>query len=55
MGLLYRNETYQIRGACFTIYKEFGGAFKEKIIEKALVIELKKRGLEVKAQPRITV
>jgi len=30
---LYEKESYQIRGACFEIYKTFGGAFKEKIID----------------------
>lgn len=44
--LLYKKESYLIRGACFDIYKKFGGAFKEKIINNALVIELRLRGLE---------
>ncbi|PIR75817.1 MAG: GxxExxY protein, partial [Candidatus Magasanikbacteria bacterium CG10_big_fil_rev_8_21_14_0_10_43_9] len=46
-GLLYEKETYTIRGACFQIWKEFGGAFKESIIEKALVIELNELGFGV--------
>lgn len=34
-GLLYENESYLIRGACFELYKKFGGAFKESVINKA--------------------
>ena len=53
--LLYPKESYEIRGACFWVWKEFGGAFKEKIIENALIIELKKRGLKVERQKRINI
>jgi GxxExxY protein len=55
MSFLYRRETYLIRGACFKIWKKFGGAFKEKVVENALIIELKKQGLKIQKQPRITV
>jgi len=44
---LYPIETYLIRKACFKVWKEFGGAFKEKIIERALTEELINLGLEV--------
>ena len=37
---LYKEQTYKIRGACFKIWREFGGAFKESIIDKALTEEL---------------
>lgn len=53
--LLYANITYKIRGACFKIWKEFGGAFKEKIIENALKEELKKLGLNLENQKRIDI
>ncbi len=55
MELLYKDLTYQIRGACFKIYKEFGGAFKEKIIDKALSKELKNRGLIIDEQKKINI
>lgn len=51
--LLHEKETYEIRGACFWIWKEFGGAFKESVIHKALVQELKYRKLAVESQKRI--
>ena len=55
MELLYKDLTYQIRGACFKIYKEFGGSFKEKIIDKALSKELKNRGLIIDEQKKINI
>jgi len=48
--LLYEDLTYKIRGACFDIWKEFGGAFKEKVVDRALNEELRIRGLDVENQ-----
>lgn len=53
--LLYEKETYLIRGACFEVWNEFGGAFKEKIIEKALQIALKEKKLNIETQKRINI
>lgn len=52
--LLYEEETRLIREACFEVWKEFGGAFKEKIIDRSLVIALKKKGLRVDSQKKIS-
>ena len=51
--LLYEEITYKIRGACLDVWREFGGAFKEKVIDRALTLALKKRGLRVEDQKRI--
>jgi len=40
--LLYKEMSYKTRGACFEVYKKFGGAFKELVINKALTLELNK-------------
>lgn len=53
--LLYGKETYEIRGACFWVWKEFGGSFKESVVQKALLVELKHRGLVAECQKRITL
>ncbi|OGY98997.1 MAG: hypothetical protein A2945_04095 [Candidatus Liptonbacteria bacterium RIFCSPLOWO2_01_FULL_52_25] len=53
--LLYKDASYLIRGACFDLYKKFGGAFKESIINNALVVELKSKGLSVETQKRIDI
>jgi len=52
---LYENESYKIRGACFDVWKSFGGAFKEKIIDRALTKALEKRGLKIDEQKRIDI
>ena len=52
---LYEKESYEIRGACFDVYKVFGGAFKEKVVDRALTEALKNRGLEVEDQKRINI
>ncbi|MBU2036741.1 GxxExxY protein [Patescibacteria group bacterium] len=53
--LLYEEITYQIRGACFWVYKEFRGSFKESIVDNALTKELISRGLTVEDQKRIDI
>ena len=52
---LYENESYKIRGACFDVWKNFSGAFKESVVDKALTISLEKRGLKVDEQKRIDI
>ena len=54
-NFLYEKETYEIRGACFTVWKELAGAFKESVVDKALIKELKDRGLKVESQKRMDV
>lgn len=53
--ILYEQETYKIRGACFRVWKEFGGAFKESIIERALILELENLDFTVDCQKKIGI
>ncbi len=53
--LLYQEETYKIRGACFRVWQEFGGAFKESIVERALVVEFGELGFMVDQQKKIPI
>ncbi len=39
--------SYQIRGAVFDVYNELGPGLMENVYEKALIIELLNRGLQV--------
>jgi len=55
VDFLYEKESYKIRGACFEIYKVFGGAFKEKVIDRALTKALEKQGLKIEEQKRIDI
>lgn len=52
---LYEKESYLIRGACFEVWKEFKGMFKESVIDKALTVALEARGLKVESQKRIDI
>jgi len=47
--------TYQIRGAVFEVNRVLGHGFLEKVYEKALMIELSRRGLSVENQVRLKV
>ena len=53
--LLYEALSYEIRGACFSVWKQFRGAFKETIIQRALVKEFKDRNLNIEEQKRIDI
>ena len=55
VDFLYEEESYKIRGACFEVYNAFGGAFKEKVVDRALTKVLEKRGLKVEEQKRIDI
>jgi len=47
--------TYDINGAVFEVNRVLGPGFLEKVYEKALMIELKKRGLMAESQVPIKV
>lgn len=53
--LLYREESYQIRGDCFSIYKKFRNTQKESIYQKSLLEELKIRGLNVSREKQLPI
>lgn len=53
--LLYQEESAKIFEACKEVYKEFGGSFKESIVDNALTVALEKRGLKVESQKRIDI
>ena len=43
--VLYRQESYQIMGACFEVYKVMGNGFVEPVYQECLGIEFTLRGL----------
>ena len=53
--LLYEEETYRIRGACFEVYKEEGCGFLEAVYRECLEIELDLQGIEFATQPRLVL
>jgi len=53
--LIEKELVYQINGCVFTVYKELGHGFLEKVYENALRIELESQGLNVQVQKPIQV
>jgi len=47
--------SYQIRGAVFDVYNELGPGLMENVYEKALIIELQNKKLQVQKQVPIEV
>lgn len=52
---LYEEESYKIRGACFDVWKQFKGMFKESVVDQALTIALEEKELKVESQKRINI
>jgi GxxExxY protein len=53
MDVLFKDESYQIMGASFEVYKEKGCGFMEAVYQECLGIELNLRSLPFKAQPEL--
>jgi len=53
--IIYPQESYIIRGACFTLYKKFRNTQKESIYQRSLVAELKNRGLNIEVEKQLPV
>ena len=52
---LYPEESYIIRGACFSIYKKFRNTQKESIYQRSLLEELKSKGLKVEREKQLPI
>jgi len=51
--ILFKDECYQIMGACFEVYKEMGSGFLESVYQECLAPEFDKRNIPYESQPRI--
>ena len=47
--LLLKNESYQVMGACFEVYKEKGCGFLEPVYQECLEIELQLQEIAFRA------
>ncbi|MBU3901138.1 GxxExxY protein [Patescibacteria group bacterium] len=52
---LYKKESFDVIDACQEVWKEFGGSFKEVIVDRALEIALRNKGYKIDNQKRINV
>jgi GxxExxY protein len=51
--LLFKDETFAIRGAIFEVYKEKGCGFAEAVYQECLEIELEVRGIPFVSHPKL--
>ena len=53
--LVYKEESYQIMGACFEVYKEMGCGFLEAVYQETLEIELSLRSIPFRPQVELAL
>lgn len=53
--LLYEDESYKIRGACFEVYKTLGNGFLEAVYQEALAKEFELRKIPFQEQKPLTI
>lgn len=51
--LLYADETYRLRGACFEVHKEKGCGFLEAVFQECLEVEFSEQGIPFQPHPLI--
>ncbi len=47
--------TYRVNGAAFAVFRELGAGFLEKVYERALLLEIRNRGIAVGTQVKMDV
>ncbi len=52
---LYKEETYEILGSCFDVYKEMGCGFLEAVYQECLTFEFKGREVPFKEQHELKI
>jgi GxxExxY protein len=53
--ILYKEESYEVIGACFEVYKEKGAGFVEPIYHECLEIEFELRGVPAVHHPGLAL
>ncbi|MBC8256680.1 MAG: GxxExxY protein [Candidatus Marinimicrobia bacterium] len=53
--IVYKEESYQIMGTCFEVYKEMGCGFLESVYQECLEVEFNNKGLPVKSQKLVSL
>lgn len=54
-SFLFKEESYLIRGSCFSLYKKFRNTQKESIYQKSLLLELTSKGLQAVREKQIPI
>lgn len=53
--VIYRDESYQIIGACFAVYKDKGNGFLEDVYQECLAIEFGEQQIPFAEKPRLAL
>jgi GxxExxY protein len=53
--IIFKEESYEIMGACFEVYKEMGCGFLEPVYQECLEMELRRRGIPFAAQRELVL
>ena len=53
--ILFKDESYQILGACFEVYNELGYGFLESVYQESLALELHNQRIPFVQKPRLTI
>ena len=53
--ILFKQESYQVIGACFEVYKEKGTGFLEAVYQECLAIEMAMRNIPFREKPRLNL
>ena len=51
LGLIFKEESYRIIGACFEVYKEKGNGFLEAVYQECLALEFSDHGIPFIQKP----
>ena len=54
-GILFKDESYQIQGAVFEVYKEIGCGFLEAVYQECLTREFSSRNIPFICQPELKI
>lgn len=54
-SILYKEESYAIQGAIFTVYKEIGCGFLEAVYQECLIKEFSTRKIPFRSQPELQI
>ena len=54
-GIIYREESYRVLGACFEVYREKGCGFLEAVFQECLEIEFQEQRIPYVAHPNLAL
>ena len=54
-GILFKDESYEVLGACFEVYKRLGTGYLESVYQEALEVEFRLRNVPFVRQARLQI